>query len=84
MKRVIVILAVLVIATGCAMWTKAPADDPNTPANESEDHATKVAKEEDQLKAGGAIVTALVPPPFSWVIPLIVQGVLGAAAMRRQ
>ena len=83
MKRAIVFLAVLAIVTGCAIWQKAPADDPNTPNDETADHAAEVEKEEEQLKAGSAIVGALVPPPFGWILPLLTQGILGAAAMRR-
>ncbi len=83
MKRAIVILAVLVIVTGCAMWTKAPIDDPATPNNEAEDHAALVKEEEDKLRVGGEIVNAFVPPPFNWILPLALQGLFGAAAMRR-
>ena len=84
MKRTFVILAVLVIVTGCAMWAKAPADDPATLNNEAADHAANVEKEEAQVRAVAAVAVALVPPPLSWIIPLITQGILGAAAMRRQ
>ncbi len=84
MKRTIVILAVLAIITGCAMWQKAPVDDPATPNDEAADHAAKVEQEEKQIETGAQILTALVPPPFGWLIPLLTQGVLGAAAMRRQ
>lgn len=83
MKRTFVILAVLTIVTGCAMWTKAPVDDPSTPNDEAADHAAKVEKEEKQIEAGAEIVKALVPPPFSWLIPLATQALFGAAAMRR-
>ena len=84
MKRMIAALAVLVVITGCTMWQKAPADDPATPNDETADHNAQVKKEEDQFKAGGEVVKALVPPPFSWIVSLAVQGVLSAAAMRRQ
>ena len=84
MKRTLLILAAVVIVTGCAMWQKAPVDDPATPQDEAADHAAKVEQEEAQVRAGSAVVQALVPPPFSWIIPLLTQGVLGAAAMRRQ
>ncbi len=84
MKRTLMLLAVMVIATGCAMWQKAPLDDPATPQDEAADHAAKVEAEEDQVRAGSAVVQALVPLPFSWIIPLLTQGLLGAAAMRRQ
>ena len=83
MKRTIVILAVLAIVTGCAMWQKAPVDDPATPRDEAADHAAKVAQEEAQIEAGAEIVKALVPPPFGWLIPLATQALFGAAAMRR-
>ncbi len=83
MKRLIVIVAVVAIVTGCAMWTKAPVDDPATPNNEAADHAVKVAEEEAQITVGAEIVKALVPPPFSWLIPLATQALFGAAAMRR-
>ncbi len=84
MKRTFVILAVLTIVTGCAMWTKAPVDDPSTPNDEAADHAANVEREEAQVEAVAAVAVALVPPPLSWIIPLITQGLLGAAAMRRQ
>lgn len=84
MKRAIMFLAVLVVVAGCAMWQKAPVDDPNTSRNEAEDHAAKVRQEEGQIEAGAEIVKALVPPPFDWVIPLITQAVFGVAAMRRR
>ena len=84
MKRTFVILAALAIVAGCAMWQKAPADDPATPNDEAADHAADVAKEEAQVEAVAAVAVALVPPPLSWIIPLITQGILGAAAMRRQ
>ena len=84
MKRLIVIVAVVAVVTGCAMWTKAPVDDPTTPNNEAADHAAKVEQEEAQVIAVASVAEALVPPPFAWVIPLLAQGFLGAAAMRRQ
>jgi hypothetical protein len=83
MRRVIVILAVMAIVTGCAMWTKAPVDDPATPNNEAEDHAALVEEEEAKIKVGVDVATALAPPPFDWMISLASQAFFSIAAMRR-